>query len=484
MPTFGLVDIPEDWEIELDQEFVDYLDQVNRPWKYKDVARPWKGTFCRAGETQRKYVKDYKQYLLEVGLFERLWGRHRYKDYHFREGDPKRYIDTGNWIRKNHLAVIRKLGFSNEELERRIIGFRVGPSSQRIHRELHFEHLPIRPNKWWAWLLGLYFSSGTVYLRERYYKHKGIFFRVRVHVPVIQMVKEAVANIGSTVLVYQPKGKSRAKKDRGLGTTFRSYVTLGWPVFIVLAKMGLPTEFIDREASGSGSRSYKTRVPAWIKNNDEFMQFFIEALTNGRGRSMLWPTKEDGKPKLCVVINMVGKPEQYVKQFLVDVNSWFSRHGNSGYLRKTSYYNNDDPDMVCYELYFYRINIPEFFLEHFRITKPDLRARLIISKEAKKDPVLYEALRTLRSPDNVILGMLIEKPLSKEDMVSVLQMREEGIEESIEKLMNLGLVFYDEGLYYFEPEPFRQKRSIEHNMVGKVREITTEETVFLQRERR
>jgi hypothetical protein len=33
-PTFGLKDIPDDWDIELDADFVKFLDTINRPWKY------------------------------------------------------------------------------------------------------------------------------------------------------------------------------------------------------------------------------------------------------------------------------------------------------------------------------------------------------------------------------------------------------------------------------------------------------------------
>lgn len=483
MLAFTIADVPDDWEIELEQGFVDYLDRVNRPWKYRDMPRPWRATFCRAGETRRKYVKDPEQYLLEVGLFERLWGRHRYKDYHFKGEDPRRHVDTGTWIMKKQLDVIRKLGVTDEELEKHVTGLRVGKTAQRINRELHFNHLPVYPDKWWAWLLGLYFSAGTIYFRDRYYKHRGLIFRIRVANPVIPMVYEAAANIGSTILDYPPEYKPH-RVATGLGTGRRPYVTLGWPVFLVLEKFGLPGDLQPEEYFGSGSRSHKPAVPSWIKENDEYMRYFIEAFINSsRGASYLFPAKDNG-PVFRITITMTGKPEEHVKQFLMDVNGWFQSHGTPGHLRKTDYYLNDDPEMTHYLLEFYRMDMTEFFLSNFRIRKPELRARLTVMKAAMEDPVLYEALRTLSTPDNVILGMLIEKPLSKKEVENMLQMQSRGIDESVQRLLDLGLIFLDQEQYCYEPEPFRQSRGIQLDVEGHVRDVTPEERTLIEEEGR
>jgi hypothetical protein len=51
-PTFGLKDIPNDWEIELEDEFVKFLDVLNRPWRYNPDGTP-KVEILKGGNRQR-----------------------------------------------------------------------------------------------------------------------------------------------------------------------------------------------------------------------------------------------------------------------------------------------------------------------------------------------------------------------------------------------------------------------------------------------
>lgn len=95
IPTFGLKDIPEDFDIELDADFVQFLDRVNRPWKYdpdgtfhpKRRHNPHESAvFWEAGWYSDKRPRMRKLrtagYFRRNHFYEKLWGYHRYHDAH------------------------------------------------------------------------------------------------------------------------------------------------------------------------------------------------------------------------------------------------------------------------------------------------------------------------------------------------------------------------------------------------------------------
>ena len=463
-PSFGLDDIPDDWEIELNDDFVRFLDSVNRPWKYNpDGSFNPKGrhnpgqsaTFWEAGyyaacrpRYRRKRTPDYFR---RHNFFEKLWGYHRYHDAHVSRYGYIKKTDTGNWILKSELAVIREvINMTGEDFEEVITGFRKGIFSDNV-RELHFARLPIKGNRWWAWLLGFYFGTGAIYRRERYYVGaEGPTIKMRVLEDVVPLLAEVIQIIGAKFLLRRQKSHTVTRKDVGLGTGTRRSLILGQPTYRVLVKMGLPTDFLHHKPNQSGSRSVKPQIPDWIKGNDEFMIAFLEGFVNSKGQSAISNSRtirqQQPVPHLFVYLRMTGEPEEYVKQFLVDIQNWLEKQGIIGKLRKVEWYSATS-GVVQYELSLQNSKAHRWLLRTLNIRRPDLRARLILIEEAHTNPALYEALRILRSPNDVILGLIVEKPRTREEFDS-LQMMKEGIDASLVSLQSKGLIEKRNGTFH------------------------------------
>ncbi len=486
LPTFGLADIPETWQIELNSNFVDQLDAVNRPWSHekggygvkrgrgrgnKNRARHWEAGWLHKRTQKRMTPEDLTGFKRRHSLFEKLWGRHRYKDYHFAEDDPRRYVNTGAWIMRSDVDVIREgIIIEDSEMERAIIGFRVGKFSNHV-REVKVSRLPIIADEWWAWLMGFYFGAGncqTAIVNTAKTRPGGWtarYIRLRANDEVIPRILEVAKHTGIKAMVYAMQGpKYRGKGKRAITGT-RANIVLGWPEYYVLKKFGLPTaweEWKDRREVQMASASYKPVIPGWIKENDEFMRSFIEGfMATAKVASALGPAKMPGTgrviPRLAIIPTFMGAPDSDVKQFITDIHRWFEKHGHSGHLRKDEEHEGVYPGRSKYLIHYTNMSTFKFILSRFNIYKSELRARLFARVEAEDDQILYEALRTLRPPDNVILGLLLEQPLREGDIEDLLLMKPDGIVPCLKRLMDMGLVVKSGDYYSYYPEVFAER---------------------------
>ncbi len=489
IPTFGLDDIPEGWWIELNPHFVDQLDAINRPWPHfkggfgtkrgrgrDNKAQYWEAGYLHKRTRDRMTPEDLAGFKRRHSFFEKLWGRHRYKDYHFAEDDPRRYVNSGAWVVKTDVDVIREgIIIEDSEMERAVIGFRVGKFSNNV-REIKISRLPIIANGWWAWLMGFCFGAGNamksfqVGPRTRPGGWTSMYIKLRANDEVIPRLLEVAKHTGIKAIVYfryGPKyrgtGKGKGKAGMGIHGT-RETIVLGWPEYYVLKKFGLPTaweEWKDRGKIRMPSTGYKPVIPGWIKEDDGFMQLFIEGfLATAKVQSSLTPTMDRTErltPRLAVGISLMGMPEIHIKQFLTDIYFWFAKHGHIGLLRRDTTYKARDPNRVKYILLFTDLNAFKFMLGRFNIYKSDLRGRLFARLEAEEDQILYEALRTLRTPDNVILGLLLEQPLTEREIQEDLFMNPKGVEPSLTNLMDMGLIAKRGEHYTYYPEIFAER---------------------------
>ncbi|MDH5634902.1 MAG: hypothetical protein OEY30_03645, partial [Candidatus Bathyarchaeota archaeon] len=275
-----------------------------------------------------------------------------------------------------------------------------------------------------------------------------------------------ITNVGGKfVLANAQKTHTKLPKDLGLGTTARRTVNLGWPEYIVLVKMGLPTDYTHEETRKSGSRAVKPKIPEWVKNNDEFMRSFVEGYVNGGVQSTI---AHDGKgrpvPHLFIFIRNNGRSEQYVARFVSDIKDWFDRKGVTSYCRKVETYKIEG--RVMYEVSFQSLKSHRFFLENFEIRLTSLRARLLICEEAERNQLVYEILRELNAPDDVILGMLFEKPQSQSDLEARLQMRKQGITRSLETLQGKGIIVKSGNTFFYAPAIFKERWLKREERVG------------------
>jgi hypothetical protein len=332
---------------------------------------------------------------------------------------------------------------------------------------IRFKHLPIVADKWWAWLLGFYFSSGCIYERRRYYKDihwDEVTMMFAVHEDVIPMLKTVLQNIGNQYFfLLQKYSRSVELKDKGLGTTIRARIHFGSAVFQVLKKFGLPTTFKDHKMSGCGSRAFNPRIPNWVRDNETFMRFFFEGYLNGtRSASHLKPADNDQHypiPNVMVYVHCNGRPEKAIRNFLKTIQKWLRKQGVTAYLHKDEQHKTKGNSR-----YILRIGDKKgrtWLINNLDIEKPDLRARLYLRAEADKDPVIYEILRKIHSPDNVILGLILEQPRTQDMLERALQIRQEALLESLVRLVNDGIIKHVEGCYYYEPDKFVSKRIAE-----------------------
>ena len=163
-----------------------------------------------------------------------------------------------------------------------------------------------------------------------------------------------------------------------------------------------------------------------------------------------------------VLPSFMGMPDVDVKQFITDIYLWFGKHGHFGNLRRDEEYKSLHPDKVKYNLYYTSSGFFKFLLSHFNIYKSELRSRLFAIIEAEDDKILYEALRVLKTPDNVILGLLLEQPLREGDIEDLLLMNPDGIEPSLKRMMDMGLVVKQGEYYSYYPAVFAEKTADEY----------------------
>lgn len=486
LPTFDLADIPKDWDIELDVDFVRWLDTLNRPWHYAgdgkyipgrvhngrvDSAPFWEAGWYSAKRARYRKLRT-KGYFKRQELFSKLWGYHRFHDAHTTRFGHIKECDRGNWIKKTDIPILRKpFGdtLTDSDIEELVTGVRRAgfcphPSIVR------FKRLPIAADKWWAWLLGFYFSSGCIFERRRYYKNvtwDEITMVFAAHEDVIPLVASVSHNIGNErFFIHKKYCRDRIEvKDKGLGTTVRARIHMGSAVYLVLKKFGLPTEFKHHKLIGGGSRVFNPRIPEWVKENDEFMLAFLEGYINGaHSCSHLTPIQgmHDSHfcvPNIIIYINCNGRPENYIKNFLLDIRKWLGKQGVKTEVHKDT--GHKTKGNVRYILSIGDKNGRKWLLDNLDIEKPELRARLFVREEADKDPVLYEVLREIRTPDNVILGLILEQPRTEEQLRNSLQMRSEGISESLQRLKKAGIITTKEEYYCYEPDKFVQRKIAE-----------------------
>lgn len=482
---FSLADIPDDWWVRLNDQFVDELDRLNRPYKYglatKRIARYWEAGELHRRVTDKMSPEEKAGYKRRHSFFEKLWGRHRYKDYHFDKDDPRRYVNTGSWIEKKELSVLKEgIEIDDVNLNKAITGFRVAKFSDNV-REMQFKQLPIIADENWAWLFGIYFGAGTMYHyvgRKGPHSRKGgfdsIYIRIRVPDPVIPKFLEVSAILGLHAVKYQMQeysgdGQRKIKGTGKVGVGRREYIVFGWPEYVVLKKFGLPTEYLDEVQNKKDyqltSSGYKPKIPDWILENEGHMKRFIEGyMCTGKCVSSLKRTPQQSSnrkmPSIEVKIQGIGYPESYIKTFMQQIHLWFARNGVlPGGFREAE---PTGKDRSMFTIGFHELDALRWLKGNMRLDQPALRARIYARLEAAEDPVVYEALRRYGNPENVILGCLLEQPMSAKDIEYDLRMYDHAAEDGLDNLVTYGLAKLEGDLYFYEPSRFIETTIMEY----------------------
>jgi predicted transcriptional regulator len=159
------------------------------------------------------------------------------------------------------------------------------------------------------------------------------------------------------------------------------------------------------------------------------------------------------RPHLSIYIRCNGTPEKAIIQFLRDIESWFTKRGVKGIVRQNTGY--EIKGMVQWQLEFFSKEATSWFRQRIEMfAKSEIRARLFVMSAAENDAVLYEALRELHAPVNVVLGLIVEQPLTHQQIKQTLQMQAQGVRNSIQCLVRKGLIVKEQEKYRYEPTAY------------------------------
>lgn len=464
MPIYLLNDVPESFDVELSDEFVNALDKINRPWKYDDSGR----------KRGRNVI-----WKANGKFFKRLWGGTRYRTDEGR--GSHRGGDNGAFIRFDDVPEL--LNLTNAPwwlIEENII-------SMRKHRGKSLSsRFPIKPDKWWAKLMGFYWSSGTVLFRTRG-NWEEVTLRLKVDDEVIPMLREIGKHIGDNLYesTYLPLYDG-GHKHAGLRAGVRTSVLLSVATWEVLKKFGVtdpPPGPKKTESTYTQSRTVNPVIPDWIKDDSEMMRNFIEGYINGlKGHSIMACSQDNKGITTQVLIRFSGSPLESVKKFGEDFAHWFEEQGISGYFRQTprSRKGERGPE---FELILHNRDALVFLYNNFEIRKPDMRARLLLRVKAlskssyygqtvpPEEMALMEALRGLYAASIVIMGVLYEAPRTEFELLEMLRIYPERLRENLALLEDRGVIALNEEGYEIDLSVFIENRVTElrglHDTIAK-----------------
>lgn len=445
---FGLADVPCGYEMRLSDEFVNAMDMINRPWKY-----------------DKSLKRDTRLFRAAEEIYSRLWGWGRYG----RKLKGKLH-DNGAFVGVRDVQLILdRLDIPYWLLEENVIGFKKGTCGRELK-----SRLPIKPNKFWARLLGLYWSSGSFYVRHRDGNtEENIHFSIDEE--VIPMLQEITENIGDTayettyVPIYTGSDKAKAKLLR---CRVRPRIKFSGACAFVLQKFGNIAEATEENITkNSGrhlaSRDFNLNVPEWVREDGDYMQAFIEGYLNGqKGHSILHVLSNGKGMSAQVLIRFRGQIDVEVKQFWETFVRWFKKKGLTIYYRKMPRRGNS------YEILIHNRKDLRYVQENFRILRTDMRARLLLTMKMSTNYTLYHALKNATSQEIVLLGLLVEKPRVKEELDSILRLKPEHVQLILSNLQANGLAIEKDGKYFADLTAYTKKTLLAYkDKMGKVEEI-------------
>ncbi len=306
---------------------------------------------------------------------------------------------------------------------------------------------PVVANEDWAWMLGLWYSCGGLITRGR--EGKGGYWSEELSVrysvdkqvfhgkivPILRRIAY-VPNLGKTW--YENKGithKLDRNKIKGLRAKPRGHFTLVRPVREVMEKFGLPL-IRDRKKQTRKGRKYAFRimyqsVPEWIRASESCSHAFIEGFLNGTQIGSEFRTRPRGIRR-TVELRFGGLVKEDVETFCAFFAKTLTKMGIPGYthhLIKTTTkaywlgYLIHDSVSLCR------------LFEKFDIARPDLRARLVLNQAIKQNMIFYYVSRGLTSNAILILGLIIEKSRTFDEILETFRISEERMRKTLDSLI-------------------------------------------------
>jgi len=338
------------------------------------------------------------------------------------------------------------------------------------HREIPMK-FPVWANRDWAWLLGYWFASGSLITRTRTgsgKRHEGFHFEersvrlkidVRVFEEKLSPILSRIAYIpGATDVWYMKHGGHKLDKNRrrGVGNTPRKVIFLVRPIREIMEKFGLPTKPVlnqhDKRGGRYAARRFNLTIPDWIKESKENSHSFFEGYINGlQIGSFFHKAKGETHLSRGVELRFSGIDEQQTLDFLAFFEENLTSLGITGafhHLPKVT------SPLLWLGYHIFRHSALTKLYESFDIRRPDVRARLVL--EYFMNALLYEACRELTSSEILVMGALLEKPMSTNEITDMFRFRPETVNNALEKMQTLHLVRQVNGKWRIRPTSYRK----------------------------
>lgn len=426
--AFRLSDVPRDFEIRLSDELVLALDKANRPFKYK---AGW-------GKTNRIWAA-------KENLTKRLW------DEYSRFRRRGKIYDRGAFITMDQAdEIVAKTTLTWEQLEQHVTGIRMGTSSAGNQITVSF---PLRPDKWWAKIIGFWFSSGGYNFRERErdgMKHTEAVLRFSFDSTVVPLFMEAMKEIGS--IPYRRFDKSsQAIKAMDMRARPKSTMIVNRTVIPILEKFGmhLPTREQRPKATQGGGRKkaaklYNVHLPPWILENDEYMHSFVEGYINGQGcASMMNSNGPAISTQVYILFSSIVPEEgkimgEQVQEYLARAHDL---HIKGDQMQRKS------PRSQTWRLSVRHREDLSKLLDGFEIARVGARARLLLTEAIQQYRLLWEVVKQLNAQQIVLLGMLYEAPRGYQEIKEAVPLRPEVLDDSLKAMKELNVIKEENGVW-------------------------------------
>lgn len=448
---FNVWDFPEQMEVQFNSEFIDRIRNMTIE---KEIKHP--GDHRRRAHTFMKQVK-----LIGSGnnhpyqkIGHKLYAKHQW------HGGKRNRLPHKPFINLKMFKMVHEItGISLEEMQQNVISIRNFSS----HLEIPMI-FPVEPNEDWAWLFGIWFSSGGLITRSRPSKKTGyiqeesvVRLRVeqRVYEKKLKPVLERIAYVPSAKDTWyinkgitHPLDKNRRK---GCGNKPKKYIVLARPVREIMEKFGLPHEYPKQHALGGGkyaTRKFQMIVPNWIVENHDYMFAFVEGYINGTGtRSETRHHKT--KTKDCfwryAEILFSGLILEQVEKIYSQFAEFLTKEDITGY--KHSFRKTSKTKWIGYGIH--KTKSLHILFEKFDIQKPDLRARLTIIYFVNS--LIIQVVKDLDAQSTLVLGYLMEGAKTAEQITEDLRYREETTHNALQLLKKLDIALEVDGKWQVNP---------------------------------
>jgi hypothetical protein len=461
MVTFHIWDFSERIEFQIDKEMIERLKQFKAPkvttFKHYRTQNP---------NTLTTVTRYYWIFPMKNVIGKRLFSD---KDFHrngIREHHP--------FVNIKHLKEIsRKTGITLEELEKSVTHIRTSFGT-KVRLKMRF---PIESDVDWAFLFGLWFSSGGYITRNRNRASQEYMVRYAVdHRVFRELVKPILLNkfgyedFELSTIWYTNSEKGSHKLDQHLYTDFgaepRPFFALHRPIREIMEKFGLPPykEALQRrnEVQGKASaRQFNRTIPNWIMTDEKNMHSFVEGILNGQSAASQFHASYNKKTQATNITRFVeprfhGKDYDIVEKYFDQISSFLETeyiHGYKHYL-PLKHKNEDHPSLEIGYMIFGG-SLHQLFTK-YRLMRSDMRARLILNEVILENPALFQICKELTAWESLVLGAIIEAPQADEDLTRDLRCEPSATKQAIEKLQSLKLIKKTKGAWIMQKYAYKK----------------------------